>query len=339
MDLKSLAEQAKIEIEQAQGPDSLDLVFRKYLGKNGLVGAQFSQIKDLPPEEKGRAGQELNSVKILIEAAVKEKGGQLKKNELDKKESQAIDITIPAEEAKIGHLHPLTLERRRIENIFSLMGFEIVEGPELEDEWHNFDALNMPSDHPSRDALSIGKTFYLQNGGLVRTQASPVQIRYMEAHKPPFRIIAPARVYRAESTDASHEVQFHQVEGLMVGKNVSAANFKAIFEKFLQEFFGEDMKIRLRPSYFPFTEPSFEIDISCNICGGKGCPACKHSGWVEFTGAGMVHPNVLKNGGIDPKEWQGFAFGASLDRLTMMRHKITDIRLFHGGDLRFLKQF
>ncbi|MFA5249631.1 MAG: phenylalanine--tRNA ligase subunit alpha [Candidatus Paceibacterota bacterium] len=339
MDIKNLIEEAKKEIEKAGDLNEMDMVFRKYLGKTGAIRNQFLEMKNLTSEERGIAGQELNSAKNEIETAINEKMSLLRSVELNKKESEVVDVTLPGKKFSAGHLHPLTLNRRRMEEIFSLMGFEVAEGPEIEDEWHNFDALNILPQHPARDALSLGKTFYLTLGGLLRTHTSPVQIRFMESHQPPFRIIIPGRVYRAESTDSSHEVQFHQIEGLMVGKDVSVANFKAIFAKFLQEFFGKEMKIRLRPSYFPFTEPSFEVDMSCAICGGKGCPACKQSGWVEFMGAGMVHPNVLKNGGLDPNDWQGFAFGMSLDRLTMMKHKINNIRLFQGNDLRFLKQF
>jgi len=219
------------------------------------------------------------------------------------------------------------------------MGFSVVEGPEIENEWYNFDALNIPKDHPARD---MWDTLYLKNPKLLlRTHTSPVQIRFMEKNQPPLRIIVPGRVFRHEATDASHEINFYHVEGLMVDKKgkVNAANFKAIIEEFFSRFFRKRVEIRLRPSYFPFTEPSFEIDVSCPICNGRGCPACKNSGWVETLGAGMVHPNVIKNSGLDQKIWQGFAFGIGMDRLAMMKYKINDIRLFYSGDLRFLQQF
>jgi phenylalanyl-tRNA synthetase alpha chain len=219
------------------------------------------------------------------------------------------------------------------------MGFEVVEGPEIEDEWHNFDALNIPPDHPARDVLSLGKTFYLKRGGLMRSHTSSVQIRYMERNQPPLRIIAPGRVFRLEAIDASHEIDFWQLEGLMVGKDISVANFKAIIEEFLKRFFEKEVKIRLRPSYFPFTEPSFEVDISCVLCNGKGCQVCKNAGWLECGGAGMVHPEVFKNCRLDPREWQGFAFGFGINRLAMLKYRIPDIRLFNSGDLRFLNQF
>ena len=256
------------------------------------------------------------------------------------------DITIPGEKIVLGHLHPLTQTKKRVEEIFQTMGFSTVEGPEMENEWYNFDALNIPPEHPARDALSLGKTFYLKgvNGMVMRTQTSSVQIRYLKKNNPPLRVISIGKVFRAEATDASHETNFYQIEGLMIGKSVSIANFRAIIGEFFKRFFGKPIMIRLRPGYFPFVEPGFEVDMSCTVCRAKGCSACKHSGWVELLGAGMVHPNVLKNSGLTPHQysgggWQGFAFGMSLDRLAMMKYKINDIRLFHSGDLRFLEQF
>ena len=247
------------------------------------------------------------------------------------------DITIPGKKPVLGHLHPLTQTRRRIEEIFQTMGFSIVEGPEMETEWYNFDALNIPPDHPARD---MWDTFWLKDIDLLlRTHTSPVQVRFMEKNNPPLRIIAPGRIFRYEATDASHETNFYQIEGLMVGKSVSVANFRAIIEQFFKSFFGKSVAIRLRPGYFPFVEPGFEIDMSCLNCNGKGCSACQGVGWLEMIGAGMVHPNVLKNSGLIPKHWQGFAFGGGIDRLAMMKHKINDIRLFYSGDLRFLEQF
>lgn len=234
------------------------------------------------------------------------------------------DVTIPGEKIILGHLHPLTLIKKEAEEIFQSMGFSIVEGPDIENEWYNFDALNISKDHPSRD---LWDTFYLKNGFLLRTHTSPVQIRYMEKNQPPLRIIAPGNVFRHEATDQRHEFQLMQLEGLMVDKKVSVANFKAIIEEFFSRFFGKQVKSRLRPDFFPFTEPSFDISI------------CKESDWLEVAGAGMVHPNVFKNCGLNPKEWQGWAFGFGLERLTMLKYKIDDIRLFRSGDLRFLNQF
>jgi phenylalanyl-tRNA synthetase alpha chain len=256
------------------------------------------------------------------------------------------DETIPGQTPSFGHLHPLTLVRMKSQDIFQTMGFYTVDGPEIENEWYNFDALNIPKDHPARD---MWDTFWLRNVRsqelkgkyrlLLRTHTSPLQIRFMEKNNPPFRIIAPGRVFRHEATDASHEINFYQLEGLMVDKYVSVSNFKAVIEGFFSIFFNKRIKIRLRPSYFPFVEPGFEIDISCINCLGKGCSSCKKTGWVEVMGAGMVHPLVFKNVGLNPKFWQGFAFGIGLDRLAMMKYKIDDVRLFYSGDLRFLYQF
>ncbi len=255
------------------------------------------------------------------------------------------DVTAPGKKITLGRLHPLTLVKMKAEEIFQSMGFSVIEGPEVENEWYNFDALNIPKNHPARD---MWDTFWIKQTGkeeknekrlLLRTHTSPVQIRYMEKNNPPLRIIVPGRVFRHEATDASHEINFYHLEGLMLDKNVSAANFKAIIEEFFRRFFNKPAKIRIRPSYFPFTEPSFEIDLLCINCLGKGCSACQKTGWMEIMGAGMVHPLVIKNSGLNPKFWQGFAFGIGLDRLGMMKYKINDVRLFYSGDLRFLKQF
>lgn len=246
-----------------------------------------------------------------------------------------IDITVPGKKITTGHLHPLTQTRRRAEEIFQSMGFSAVEGPEMETEWYNFDALNIPKDHPARDAWD---TFYLKNGLLLRTHTSPVQVRYMEKNNPPLRIIVPGTVFRHEATDSSHEFQLFQIEGLMVDKTISVAHLKAIIGEFFCRFFEKKVKFRLTPDYFPFTEPSFNIAISCLVCRGRGCSACKKTGWLEVAGAGMVHPNVFKNAGL-VKGWQGWAFGFGLERLAMLKHKINDIRLFRSGDLRFLRQF
>ena len=247
-----------------------------------------------------------------------------------------IDITVPGKKIARGHLHPLTQVRRKAEEIFQNIGFSVVEGPEMETEWYNFDALNIPKDHPARDAWD---TFYLKNGLLLRTHTSPVQVRYMEKNNPPLRIIVPGSVFRHEATDSAHEFQLFQIEGLMVDKVVSVANLKAIIGEFLRRFFEKSIQFRLKPDYFPFTEPSFDIGIKCLVCGGKGCSACKRTGWMEVAGAGMVHPNVFKNAGLIPGEWQGWAFGFGLERLAMLKYKINDIRLFRSGDLRFLRQF
>lgn len=340
INLKSFEKRVKKAIEKAKDLKELDEIFKEYFGKKGEVKNLFKILPKIPKKKRTEFGKKLGEIKEFLMVEFQKKAKKLKE-EFEKKteEKEWIDITIPGKKIETGSLHPITIAQRKIEEIFSSMGFEVVEGPEIEDEWHNFDALNIPQNHPARDVLSLGKTFYLKEGGLMRSHTSSVQIRYMEKNQPPLKIIVPGKVFRAEATDASHEIEFWQLEGLMVGKDISVANFKMIMEEFLKRFFEKEIKIRLRPSYFPFTEPSFEVDISCILCGGKGCPACKSSGWMECGGAGMVHPNVLKNCKISPKEWQGFAFGMGINRLVMLKYKIPDIRLFNSGDLRFLKQF
>jgi phenylalanyl-tRNA synthetase alpha chain len=337
MNLEKLKTKAVNEVESSSDLKELDEVFKKYLGKRGTLTQILRSIKNLPERERIRRGKEANEIKNYLRVQFDQKAVELKSEARKKaEEKEWIDVTLPGKKPLLGHLHPLTLVRRKIEEIFQAMGFTVIEGPEIETEWYNFDALNIPKDHPARD---LWDTFYLKNGKLLRTHTSPVQIRYMEKNNPPLRIIVPGRIFRREATDASHEINFYQVEGLMVDKAVSAANFKAIIQEFFRRFFSKAVEIRMRPSYFPFTEPSFEIDMTCFNCGGKGCPACSRTGWMEIMGAGMVHPNVLKNAGLNPKNWQGFAFGMGLDRLAMMKYKINDIRLFYSSDLRFLQQF
>jgi phenylalanyl-tRNA synthetase alpha chain len=334
MDIESIRKEALDNLKQIKNKEDLDLFKKDYLGKKGKIREFFSSIKDLPIEEKKTLGQKINQLASEIEEIF-----LLKEKDFNKEEKEEIDLTLPAKPTELGSLHPITQVKREMERIFQLMGFSVVEGPEIEDEWYNFDALNIPEGHPARDALSLGKTFYLKGGNVLRTQTSSAQVRYMRKMKPPIKIIVPGKVYRYEKTDASHETNFFQLEGLLVDENVSVANLKAVLKKFLEEFFKREVEIRLRPSYFPFTEPSFEVDMLCTVCNGKGCSACKRTGWVEILGSGIVHPNVIKNGGLDPKKYKGFAFGLSIDRPTMMNYKINDIRLFHSGNLNFLKQF
>jgi len=334
MDIENIRKEALDNLKQIKNKEDLDLFKKDYLGKKGKIRELFSLIKDQPIEEKKMLGQKINQLASEVEEIF-----LLKEKDLNKEEKEEIDLTLPAKPTELGSLHPITQVRREMERIFQLMGFSVVEGPEIEDEWHNFDALNIPEGHPARDALSLGKTFYLKGGNVLRTQTSSAQVRYMKKMKPPIKIIVPGKVYRYEKTDASHETNFFQLEGLLVDENVSVANLKAVLKKFLEEFFKREVDIRLRPSYFPFTEPSFEVDMLCTVCNGKGCSACKRTGWVEILGSGIVHPNVIKNGGLDPKKYKGFAFGLSIDRPTMMNYKINDIRLFHSGNLNFLKQF
>ena len=338
MDTKRLKIEAEKEVKKASNLKDLDKVFKKYLGKKGEITRVFNSFKKLSQNERKKEGKEANLLKVGGEEKEKKKSKELKEKARKLKlKKERIDVTRPGKKIEMGHLHPLTLVQREVEEIFQSMGFSVIQGPEVETEWYNFDALNIPKDHPARD---MWDTFWLKNQKLLlRTHTSPVQIRYMEKHHPPFRIIVPGRCFRHEATDASHETQFYQLEGLMVDKNISVANFKAVIEKFLRRFFKIDIKIRLRPGFFPFTEPSFETDLQCTICKGRGCSVCKNTGWLEIIPGGMVHPNVLKAAGINPKNWQGFAFGAGIDRLAMLRYKIGDIRLFYSGDLRFLKQF
>jgi len=336
MDIDSLKKTIEKELEEVKTLKELKEFSSKYLGKKGEIRKVFAEIKDMALEEKKTLGKEINEFAAELEKKIAELRQTFQESEF---ESKQINFDLPEEKIESGHLHPLTTIRKEVEDIFQLMGFAVVEGSEVEDQWHNFDSLNMPKDHPARDALSLGKTLYLRKNLLLRSHTSPAQTRYMKKLGAPLRIVIPGRVFRYERTDASHETNFYQIEGLMVDENVSAANLKGVLGRFLQEFFGKEVKIRFRPSYFPFTEPSFEIDINCSVCNGAGCPACKKTGWVEILGSGMVHPRVIENGGLDSKKWNGFAFGLSIDRLAMMKYKIDDIRWFHSGNLKFLKQF
>jgi len=332
--LKTLKNQAQKDLNSAKNLKALNEIFKEYLGKKGKLTRILRSLEKMPKAKRIKIGKEANQLKNFLEEKMEQKKSSFVKTTEDKKEW--IDITAPGKKPLFGHLHSLNLVKRKVEEIFQAMGFSIIEGPEMETEWYNFDALNIPKDHPARD---LWDTFYLKTGFLLRTHTSPGQIRFMEKNNPPLRIIVPGRVFRHEATDASHEINFYQIEGLMVDKKISVANFKAIIQEFLQRFFERPVKIRVRPSYFPFTEPSFEVDVTCLNCGGKGCSACQQTGWMEMMGAGMVHPNVFKNSGLVPKNWQGWAFGMGMDRLAMMKYKINDIRLFYSGDLRFLNQF
>ena len=326
INLKNLEIKAGKEIKKTGNLKDLDEIFQKYLGKKGKITLIFNSLKKLPVNEKKKLGKEANLIKIKLDKIIREKTQKIKeKIRVESLGMGKIDITRPGKKIKTDHLHPLTLVQREVEEIFQSMGFSTITGPEVETEWYNFDALNIPKDHPARD---MWDTFWLKENLLLRTHTSPVQIRYMQKHQPPLRIIVPGRCFRHEATDTSHEIQFYQLEGLVVDKNISASNFRAVIEEFLKRFFKTDIEIRLRPGFFPFTEPSFEIDAR----RGKG-------DWLEVMGAGMVHPNVFKAVGLNPKNWQGFAFGMGLDRLAMLRYKISDTRLFYSSDLRFLKQF
>lgn len=337
--LKTLANKAKKDLKSTQNLKDLESVFRLYLGRKGEVTTILRSLSKLPQKDRVRTGKAANELRKLLEGIYKEHKQSLSNAEEGR--GEWLDVTAPGTKMQKGHLHPLTQTRRRAEAIFGSMGFAVAQGPKVEDEWHNFDALNIPQEHPARD---LWDTFWLKETIkgkplLLRTHTSPVQVRYMETHQPPLRIIVPGSVFRYEATDASHEFELMQLEGLMVGKEVSVANFKSVIQEFYKEFFKSSVKIRLRTSYFPFVEPGFEVDMSCIVCEGKGCASCGKSGWLEMMGAGMVHPHVFKAVGYNPKNWQGFAFGMGLDRLAMMRYKIPDIRLFRSGDLRVLTQF
>ena len=326
----------KEEITAFNGGDAE--TFRiKYLGTKGLVKTIMGEMKNVAPENKKEDGQLLNEFKLFTEAKYNELNQASSKSEVGNPKSE-IDLTLPGDNLPLGSRHPISLVKNRIISIFQRLGFAVAEGPEIEDDFHNFSALNLPENHPARD---MQDTFYISQNPdwLLRTHTSSVQVREMQKGKLPIRIICPGRVYRNETISARAHCFFHQVEGLYIADNVSFADLKQTLYFFVQEMFGADVKVRFRPSYFPFTEPSAEMDISCLICGGTGCNVCKHTGWVEILGCGMVHPNVLDNCGIDSNKYTGFAFGMGIERITMLKYQIKDLRLFSENDLRFLKQF
>ncbi|MDB5208322.1 MAG: pheS [Flavisolibacter sp.] len=327
----------EIEVFEVSTAQQLEEYRIKFLGTKGIVKAIFGEMKTVAPENKREAGQVLNEFKQFAEARYEEAKGSAISNEQPATEEE-IDLTLPGDPIEIGARHPITLMRNRIVSIFQRLGFSVADGPEIEDDWHNFTALNLPENHPARD---MQDTFYISQNPdwLLRTHTSNVQIREMQKGKLPIRIICPGRVYRNETISARSHCFFHQVEGLYIDENVSFADLKQTLYFFVQEMFGKDVKVRFRPSYFPFTEPSAEMDVSCFICGGKGCRICKHSGWVEILGCGMVHPNVLEACGIDAEKYTGFAFGMGIERPAMLLYDVTDIRLFSENDIRFLKQF
>jgi phenylalanyl-tRNA synthetase alpha chain len=340
--INKIKENASREIEAISSPEKLELLRIKYLGKKSEFNQILKELKDLSSEEKREVGPLANKAKQEIQSAIENKNHDLESSEDAKKEW--IDVTAPGKKNKRGHLHPLSIVQRDIEDIFTSMGFEIADGPDVDSESYNFDAINMPDHHPARD---MQDTFWISkeegrekgSGIVLRTQTSNTQVRYMETHKPPLRIIVPGRVFRSEATDASHDHTFHQFEALVVGEKVSVANFLNVAQTFFSQFFGEKIKVRVRPSYFPFVEPGFEFDISCTNCQGDGCSVCQRTGWLEIGGAGMVHQNVFEAAGYERGKYQGFAWGFGLERLAMMKYKIDEVRLFHSGDVRFTRQF
>ncbi|HEY2845578.1 MAG TPA: phenylalanine--tRNA ligase subunit alpha [Bryobacteraceae bacterium] len=324
-------------LERATTLDSLEALRVEALGRKGKLAEVSKTFGKLTPEERASVGKLLNGVKQDLETRLDARKDALASVAQDARlESEWIDLTAPAPGVRPGSLHPITQVQRELEELFVSLGFAILDGPEVETEHYNFDALNIPADHPARDAQD---TFWLKDGRLLRTHTSPVQVHALEKFGAPLKVIAPGRVFRNEEVDASHEHTFYQLEGMMVDRDVSVAHLLYFMKTLLSAIFHRDVTVRLRPGFFPFVEPGFELDIQCLICGGKGCPVCKHSGWVELLPCGLVNPAVLRAGGVDPERWNGFAFGLGLTRLAMMRYGVDDIRLFAGGDLRFLRQF
>ncbi len=335
-DLVSLVSLAREEISRCEDLASLELIRVRLLGKKGEVTALLKTLGALDAEARRSVGAKINEAKDALTQALDSRRAELEQSRLaERLASETIDVTLPGRGQMPGALHPVTRVRTRIETLFKNAGFEVVDGPEIEDDWHNFEALNIPANHPAR---AMHDTFYFPDGRLLRTHTSPVQIRAMLAKQPPLQIIVPGRVYRCDS-DMTHTPMFHQVEGLVVAENVSFANLKAVLHGFLEAFFEKQLGIRFRPSYFPFTEPSAEVDIECVFCAGKGCRVCKGTTWLEIAGCGMVHPNVLRAVDIDPEKYTGYAFGMGVERLTMLRYNVNDIRLYFENDLRFLRQF
>jgi phenylalanyl-tRNA synthetase alpha chain len=336
LDLEQLIGEARGAIEQASDIRALDEARVRYLGKSGLLTAQLKNLGKLPKEQRPAAGQAINRAKQELEGLIETRKGVLEQEALEQRlASERIDVTLPGRGTGQGGLHPVTRTLERIEELFANAGFKVAEGPEIEDDFHNFEALNIPAHHPAR---AMHDTFYFDEHLLLRTHTSPVQIRVMQNSEPPMKVIAPGRVYRCDS-DLTHTPMFHQVEGFLVDQDVSFADLKGVLYDFLSSFFERDLKMRFRPSYFPFTEPSAEADIECVMCSGKGCRVCSHTGWLEVLGCGMVHPEVFRHVGIDSEKYTGYAFGMGVERLTMLRYGVNDLRLFFENDLRFLRQF
>ncbi|OGI32708.1 MAG: phenylalanine--tRNA ligase subunit alpha [Candidatus Moranbacteria bacterium RIFOXYA12_FULL_35_19] len=346
--IENLKKQFLAEIEKIKpSEEALFELEKRYVGRKSEFISILKNLKNLTPEERRQIGELANNTKNEIFEIIKNKKTEIESGSFDA-EKEKIDVTIPGKKKSVGHFNPISLVRRDIEDVFTSMGYEIADGPEIENEWYNFDALNIPKDHPARD---MQDTFWLRSqtnadgtrkdadNFSMRSQTSAVQARYMEKNKPPLRIIVPGKCFRREATDTTHEHTFYQFEALIVGEDVNVGNLKFTAKEFFSAFFKQDVDVRLRPSYFPFTEPSFEFDISCTVCGGKGCKACKWAGWLELGGAGMVNQNVFVSAGYPRNKYQGFAWGFGLERLAMTRYKIDDVRLFHSGDLRFVKQF
>lgn len=336
-ELQSIDQKALQDLHAADTQKLLEELRVRYLGKKGTLTSILKQMKDLSNEERPVIGKLANEVRSNIEKAISTRTEELKKLELEHRlRAEAIDVTMPGKKQAVGHRHPLSVTLSNLEEIFLGMGFSIAEGPEVEYDYYNFEALNIPKDHPARDDQD---TFYITDNILLRSQTSPVQVRTMEKQKPPIRIIAPGRVYRSDAVDATHSPLFHQIEGLVVDKNITFADLKGTLETFIKRLYGEDSVVRFRPHHFPFTEPSAEVDMQCFNCHGEGCRICKGEGWIEILGCGMVHPHVLEMCGLNPEEYGGFAFGVGLERIALLKYEIDDMRLLYENDVRFLNQF
>jgi phenylalanyl-tRNA synthetase alpha chain len=350
-ELDSLGADASARLDTASSAEDVDRLRQELLGRSGRLTALLRQLGSLPADERPAVGQRANEVRADIERRIHERLDAMRHADLDARlATEAIDMSAPGDPVPVGHLHPVLTTMRDLREIFHAYGFEVFEGPEIETEEYNFELLNIPPDHPARDlwdtlyvaepgSVEAGTPRPSEDGTILRTHTSPTQLRAMRALGPPIRVITPGRCFRYEAVDASHGFEFFQVEGLVVDRDTSLADLKGMLEEVARVLYGRDVATRFRPGYYPFTEPSVAFDIGCLVCGGAGCPACKRSGWMTILGAGMVHPNVLRDGGFDPDEYQGYAFGMGPDRMTMLRHAITDIRLFFGADLRFVTQF
>ena len=335
--LLEIQKKALEQIENAKELSALNDVRVSILGKKGEMTSILKGMKDVSPEDRPKVGQMVNDTREIIEQKLQEAKEALEAKELELRLSaETIDVTLPAKKNKIGHRHPNTIALQEVEKIFIGMGYEVVEGPEVELDYYNFEALNIPANHPAKDEQD---TFYITKDILLRTQTSPVQVRQMEKGKLPIRMIAPGRVFRSDEVDATHSPSFHQIEGMVIDKDITFADLKGTLAEFAKEMFGEDTKVKFRPHHFPFTEPSAEMDVTCFKCGGKGCRFCKGEGWIEILGCGTVHPKVLKMSGIDPEEYSGFAFGMGLERIALLKYEIDDMRLLYENDERFLSQF
>ena len=335
--LKAIREEAVSKILESENLDKLNEIRVAYLGKKGQLTEVLKGMKEVAPEDRPKVGQMVNETRTAIEEKMEEvKNNLAAKAREAKLKAEVIDVTLPAKKNKIGHLHPNPVALEELEKIFVGLGYEVVEGPEVEYDYYNFEALNIPANHPAKDEQD---TFYINRNMVLRTQTSSVQVHVMENEKPPIRIISPGRVFRSDEVDATHSPSFHQVEGLVIDKNVTFADLKGTLQEFAKELFGADTKVKFRPHHFPFTEPSAEMDVTCFKCGGKGCRFCKGEGWIEILGCGMVHPHVLEMSGIDPEEYTGFAFGVGLERIALLKYEIDDMRLLYENDDRFLSQF